>query len=148
MQITGKLSDKISIRASIQDANIPTQRGGYTQNLEEFDQIFIELYSDTWNIRAGDVDLQNQNSYFGRFTKKVQGISLGATLAHDSGAKTSTFASAALVRGVFSSSNFVGQEGNQGPYKLVGPDGELFVLIVSGSEKVYVNGMLLKPWRE
>jgi hypothetical protein len=143
LQITGKLSDKISIRASIQDANIPTQRGGYTQNLEEFDQIFIELYSDNWNIRAGDVDLQNQDSYFGRFTKKVQGISLGATLAHDSGAKTSTFASGALVRGVFSSSNFIGQEGNQGPYKLVGPDGQLFVLIVSGSEKVYVNGMLL-----
>ena len=144
LQITGKLSDKISIRASIQDANIPTQQGGYTQNLEEFDQIFIELFSDSWNIRAGDIDLQNQNSYFGRFTKKVQGISLGATFEHDNGAKTSTFASGALVRGVFSSSNFVGQEGNQGPYKLVGPDGELFVLIVSGSEKVYVNGILLK----
>ena len=144
LQITGKLSDKIAIRASIQDANIPTQQGGYTQNLEEFDQIFIELYGDTWNIRAGDVDLQNQNSYFGRFTKKVQGISLKATLEHDSGAKTSTFASGALVRGVFSSSNFVGEEGNQGPYKLVGPDGQLFVLIVSGSEKVYVNGILLK----
>ena len=70
LQITGKLSDKISIRASIQDANIPTQQGGYTQNLEEFDQIFIELFSDSWNIRAGDIDLQNQNSYFGRFTKK------------------------------------------------------------------------------
>ena len=38
----------------------------------------------------------------------------------------------------------MGQEGNQGPYKLVGPDGELFVLIVSGSERVYVNGVLLK----
>ena len=144
LQITGKLSDKISIRASIQDANIPTQQGGYTQNLEEFDQIFIELFSDSWNIRAGDIDLQNQNSYFGRFTKKVQGISLGATFEHDNGARTSAFASGALVRGVFSSSNFVGQEGNQGPYKLVGPDGELFVLIVSGSEKVYVNGILLK----
>ena len=144
LQITGKLSDKISIRASIQDANIPTQQGGYTQNLEEFDQIFIELFSDSWNIRAGDIDLQNQNSYFGRFTKKVQGISLGATIEHDNGARTSTFASGALVRGVFSSSNFVGQEGNQGPYKLVGPDGELFVLIVSGSERVYVNGILLK----
>ena len=144
LQITGKLSDKISIRASIQDANIPTQQGGYTQNLEEFDQIFIELFSDSWNIRAGDIDLQNQNSYFGRFTKKVQGISLGATIEHDNGARTSTFASGALVRGVFSSSNFVGQEGNQGPYKLVGPDGELFVLIVSGSERVYVNGVLLK----
>ncbi|MGK0385502.1 MAG: hypothetical protein ACI849_000104 [Patiriisocius sp.] len=143
LQITGKLNDKISIRASIQDANIPNQQGGYSQNLDEFDEIFIELFSDNWNIRAGDVDLQNQDSYFGRFTKKVQGISLGGTVNHDSGAKTSAFASGALVRGVFSSSNFVGQEGNQGPYKLVGPNGELFVLIVSGSENVYVNGILL-----
>ncbi|CAN0003883.1 unnamed protein product [Pylaiella littoralis] len=46
LQITGKLSDKVSIRASIQDANIPTQQGGYSQSLDEFDQIFIELYSD------------------------------------------------------------------------------------------------------
>ena len=143
LQITGKLSDKVSIRASIQDSNIPSQDAGYSQSLEEFDQLFIELYSDNWNIRAGDVDLVNTKSYFGNFTKKVQGISLGGTINHKSGAKTSVFASGALVRGVFSSSDFVGQEGNQGPYKLVGPNGELYILIVSGSERVYVNGLLL-----
>tara|TARA_B100000809_G_scaffold158781_1_gene156112 strand:+ start:2202 stop:5618 length:3417 start_codon:yes stop_codon:yes gene_type:complete len=143
LQITGKLSDKVSIRASIQDANIPSQGAGYSQSLDEFDQIFIELYSDNWNIRAGDVDLVNTKSYFGNFTKKVQGISLGGTINHESGAKTNVFASGALVRGVFSSSDFVGQEGNQGPYKLVGPNGELYILIVSGSERVYVNGLLL-----
>ncbi len=144
LQITGKLSDKINIRASIQDANIPTQEGGYSQSLDEFDQIFIELYGDKWNIRAGDVDLQNNHTYFGRFTKKVQGISLRGTLDHKDGSKTSAYASGALVRGVFQRSQFVGQEGNQGPYKLVGPNGELFILIVSGSERVYVNGLLLK----
>ncbi len=143
LQMTGKLSDKVSIRASIQDANIPTQEGGYSQSLDEFDQIFIELYSDNWNIRAGDVELQNQKSYFANFTKKVQGISLAGTLNHSNGSKTSAYASGALVRGVFSSSDFVGQAGNQGPYKLVGPNGELFILIVSGSERVYVNGLLL-----
>jgi len=143
LQITGKLSDKVSIRASIQDANIPTQEGGYSQSLDEFDQIFIELYGENWNIRAGDVDLDNRKSYFGNFTKKVQGISLGGTFNHDSGAKTSLFGAGALVRGVFQRSQFTGQEGNQGPYKLVGPNGELFILIVSGSERVYVNGLLL-----
>ncbi len=143
LQITGKLSDNVSIRASIQDANIPSQEGGYSQSLDEFDQIFIELYSDNWNIRAGDIDLANNSSYFGRFTKKVQGISLGGTLNHDDGSKTSAYASGALVRGVFQRSQFTGQEGNQGPYKLVGPNGELFILIVSGSERVYVNGLLL-----
>ena len=144
LQITGKLNDKVSIRASIQDANIPSQQGGYSQNLDEFDQIFIELFSEDWNIRAGDVDLQNENSYFANFTKKVQGISLGGTVNHANGAKTNAFAAAALVRGVFTQSNFVGQEGNQGPYKLIGPNGELLVLVVSGSENVFVNGILLK----
>lgn len=144
LQITGKLNDKVSIRASIQDANIPSQQGGYSQNLDEFDQIFIELYSDNWNIRAGDVDLQNGDSYFASFTKKVQGISLSGTVNHKNGAKTNAFAAGALVRGVFTQSDFNGQEGNQGPYKLVGPNGELLVLIVSGSENVYVNGILLK----
>jgi len=143
LQITGKLSDKVSIRASIQDANLPSQDGGYSQSLNEFDQIFIEFFSDNWRIRAGDVDLINTKSYFGNFTKKVQGISLGGTINHNSGAKTDVFAAGALVRGVFSSSEFVGQEGNQGPYKLVGPNGELYILIVSGSERVYVNGLLL-----
>ncbi|MGV6829077.1 MAG: hypothetical protein ACWA45_06730 [Flavobacteriales bacterium] len=143
LQITGKLSNKVSIRASIQDANIPTQEGGYSQSLDEFDQIFIELFSDNWNIRAGDINLQNRQSYFSKFTKKVQGISLGGTVHHKNDAKTTAFASGALVKGVFSKSNFVGKEGNQGPYKLTGPNGELLVLIVSGSERVYVNGLLL-----
>jgi len=144
LQITGKLSDKVSIRASLQDANIPTQEGGYSQSLDEFDQIFIELYGDDWSIRAGDVDLRNSQSYFGKFTKKIQGISLYGRLNHEDGSSTSAFASGGLVRGVFQRSQFNGQEGNQGPYKLTGPNGELYILIVSGSERVYINGLLLE----
>ncbi len=58
--------------------------------------------------------------------------------------KTDVFAAAALVRGQYARSTFIGQEGNQGPYKLKGNNGELFVLVVSGSERVYVNGVLLE----
>ncbi|MFI8380136.1 hypothetical protein [Leeuwenhoekiella sp. NPDC079379] len=143
LQITGKLSDRVSLRASLQDANIPQQDGGYSQRLDEFDQIFIELYSDNWSIRAGDINLENTTSYFGRFSKKVQGLSLRGTLNQPT-TETDVFANAALVRGVFTQSRFTGQEGNQGPYKLTGPNGELYVLIVSGSERVFVNGILLK----
>lgn len=143
LQISGKLSERVSLRASLQDANIPQQDGGYSQRLDEFDQIFIELYSDYWNIRAGDINLENTTSYFGRFNKKVQGLSLRGTLDHDN-SETDLFGAAALVRGVFTQSRFNGQEGNQGPYKLTGPNGELYVLIVSGSERVYVNGVLLQ----
>lgn len=144
LQLSGKLSDKVTLRASIQDANIPSQEGGFSQNLDEFDQIFIELFSDTWNIRAGDINLQDTESYYGQFTKKIQGLSLRGDINHSEDSKTNLFATGALVRGVFNTSMFTGEEGNQGPYKLTGPNGELFVLVVSGSEAVYVNGILLE----
>ena len=143
LQITGKLNDKVSLRASIQDANIPLQESGYSQRLDEFDQVFIELFSDNWNIRAGDIDLVNTDSYFASFSKRVQGLSINAKLGNDD-AQTNLFAAGAFVRGQFTRSTFTAQEGNQGPYKLQGQNGELFVLIVSGSETVYVNGVAAK----
>ena len=143
LQISGKLNDKVSLRASIQDANIPLQESGYSQRLDEFDQVFIELASDKWNIRAGDIDLQNTTSYFANFSKRVQGLLVNANLGNDD-SQTNVFAAGALVRGQFTRSQFTAQEGNQGPYKLQGPNNELFVLIVSGSETVFVNGVAVE----
>ncbi|PWH83664.1 hypothetical protein DIS18_03670 [Algibacter marinivivus] len=143
LQITGKLNDKVSLRASIQDANIPLQESGYSQRLDEFDQVFIELFSDRWNVRAGDIDLLNTESYFASFSKRVQGLNFNLKLGEED-TRTNLFAAGAIVRGQFTTSQFIAQEGNQGPYKLQGPNGELFVLIVSGSETVYVNGIPVK----
>lgn len=141
LQITGKISDKVSLRASIQDSNIPLQDNGYSQRLDEFDQIFIELFSDKWNVRGGDLFLENRQSKYLNFNKKVQGLATKFTFGKEKN-KTEVFASGAVVRGQYARSSFTGQEGNQGPYKLRGNNGELFVLIISGSERVYVNGIL------
>lgn len=143
LQITGKLSEKVNIRASIQDSNAPLQDGGYSQKIDEFDQIFMELFSDNWSIKAGDIFLENKRSRFLNFNKKVQGLSTSFTFKTDH-SKTQIEAAGALARGQYAKSSFIGQEGNQGPYKLKGPNGELFILIISGSERVYVNGLALK----
>lgn len=142
LQISGKISENVTLRASIQDDNAPTQSGGYTQQLDEFDQIFIELESDKWRIRAGDIDLIENESFFASYTKRVQGLLLSADIGNEE-RQTEVYAAGALVRGVFTRSELTAQEGNQGPYKLVGQNGELFVLIVSGSEAVFVNGRQL-----
>lgn len=143
LQITGKISDKVSLRASLQDSNIPLQDGGYSQKLDQFDNIFMELFSNDWNIRAGDVFLENRKTQFLSFNKKVQGLSTSFNFGTDE-SKTNVFASVAFVKGQYAKSTFTGQEGNQGPYKLKGQNGELYVLVISGSERVYVNGVLLK----
>jgi hypothetical protein len=147
LQITGKISDKVSIRASIQDSNLPLQNSGYSQRINEFDQIFIEVFSDKWNLRGGDIFLENRQSKFLNFNKKVQGLSTNFNFGKEKN-KTNVYASAALVRGQYAKSNFVGQEGNQGPYKLKGQNGELYIIVISGSERVFVNGILLKRGEE
>jgi len=142
LQISGKISENVTLKASIQDDNSPTQSGGYTQQLDEFDQIFIELESEKWRIRAGDIDLIENESFFASYTKRVQGLLLSADVGNEK-RQTEVYSAGALVRGVFTRSELTAQEGNQGPYKLVGQNGELFVLIISGSEDVYVNGRIL-----
>ena len=114
LQITGKISEKVSLRASLQDSNIPLQDGGYSQKLDQFDNVFLELFSDKWNIRAGDVFLENRKTQFLNFNKKVQGLSTNFDFGTENN-HTNIFTSVALVKGQYTKSNFVGQEGNQGP---------------------------------
>ena len=147
LKLSGKISEKVTLRASILDTNIPIQENGYTQELNEFDKVFIELYSNDWSLKAGNLFLQNDKSYFMKFNKKVDGLSLDATI-NNSNSKTNITASGAVVKGKFVSTQFVGIEGNQGPYKLNGDNGESFIIIVAGSEEIYANGILLNRGEE
>lgn len=143
LQISGYLSDKVQLRASITDTNIPLQEGGFTQRLNEFDRVFIELFSDKWSVKAGDVNLMNTTSNFLRFNKKVAGVAIDATI-HHSDSKTEAYASGAIVRGQFARNTIIAQEANQGPYRINGTNVEQLLLIISGSETVFVNGTPLR----
>ncbi len=143
LQIEGRLSEKVGIRASITDNEIPLQSGGFTQRLDEFDRVFIELFSDKWSLTAGDIDLINSSSYLMKFQKKISGVLVKGKVDKPVG-QTDFFASGALVRGKFQSYKFNGIDGNQGPYKILGSDNQQFIIMISGSERVYANGVLLK----
>lgn len=141
LQLSGKLSKDLSLRASISDNNIAMKDGGFSQRLNEFDNVFIEMFTDFWRIKAGDIDLNNNDTNFLKFNKKVSGLDLQATLTPD---KTKVEASGAVVKGQFAQYKFNGLEGNQGPYRINGPNAQNFVIIVAGSETVYINGIPLK----
>ena len=137
LKIIGKLNEKVSIKASIQDSNIPTINNGYSQQLDEFDQIFIELQSEDWILRGGDIDMKKTNSFFTNYEKKIQGLLIDSYLNEN----INITSAVAIVKGSFKKSILNIENGNQGPYKLTGENGELYVLIVSGSESVFVNGI-------
>jgi hypothetical protein len=137
LKIEGQLSSKVSLRARINDTNIPIQENGYSQDLKDIDRVYIEMLGPKWNIRAGDVFLKDSTSYFMHFNKKVSGVAIESYTD-----KWHTYASGALVRGRYTSYKFQGEETNQGPYKLSGSNGEAYIFIIQGSEKVYINGIL------
>lgn len=140
LEISGKLSQNVTLRANIFDTNIPIQENGVSQNLTDFDRIFIEMFTNNWRVKAGDLSLKNTETYFLPFQKQVSGLEVEADINDN----LKVAASGAIVRGKFNNFKFVGVEGNQGPYKLFGANNEAVILIIEGSENVFVNGIKIK----
>lgn len=143
LQLNGDLGNGIRVVAAISDDNIPIQAEGNTQVLQEFDKVFIKVSKDQTDIIAGDYDLQSQQSHFLNYYKKLQGLRVDNSFQLSDASLISSRASFAISRGKFARQILEVREGNQGPYKLIGNNGERFLIVLQGSEKVYYDGVLL-----
>ncbi|PKF74465.1 hypothetical protein [Chryseobacterium sp. PMSZPI] len=143
LQISGRLSKDVTILASISDHNLPIQADGYTQTLEEFDKIYMQLnIKDKSILRAGHLDLVESKNYFAKYQRRSMGIQFQTQFGQEN--KTFVDISAGVARSEFHRVRFQGVEGNQGPYRLTGKNGEQFITLISGSEQVFIDGILMK----
>ena len=152
LQVNGKLTPEIDMVLAATDNNIPFQADGTTAQLQEFDKVFIQLNNASTKLIVGDYQLSKpQNSYFMNYYKRAQGIYLENNYV-DSASKNllkfKTQVSAAVSRGKFSRQVFFGIESNQGPYRLKGANNETFIIILSGTEKIYIDGKILLRGQE
>ncbi len=144
LQMAGTLGNDVEIVAAISDNNIPLQPEGNTQQLNEFDRIFIQLRKGKTALTAGDYELRRPEGYFLNYYKKLQGLTFETQTNLFKKGTLSTTASAAISRGKFGRNTLPIQEGNQGPYKLRGNEGELFIIVLAGTEKVFIDGRLVQ----
>lgn len=143
LQISGRLSKDVTILASISDHNLPIQADGYTQTLEEFDKIYMQLnIKDKSILRAGHLDLVEAKNYFAKYQRRSMGLQFQTQFGKEN--KTFLDISAGVARSEFHRIRFQGVEGNQGPYRLTGKNGEQFITLISGSEQVFIDGILMK----
>lgn len=143
LQLSGKIGD-IEILAALTDNTIPIQPDGSTQQINDFDKVYIQVKKGMHQLVAGDYGIQNRDEYFIQFDKQLQGASFKTGFEYKKGWKTEHTASFAVAKGKFARNKFNGKEGNQGPYKLTGNNGEVYLIVLAGSEKVYADGRLLQ----
>lgn len=143
LQLEGKISDDLALSMSISDQQIPYQPEGNTLQLQQIDRVFMRLTHKNGSLTGGDIVLQNRDNHFLKFYKNTQG---GLLETNYKVGKTDakTFAGIASARGKFYSATIAPSEGVQGPYRLKGPNGELFIIILANSERVFIDGKPLQ----
>jgi hypothetical protein len=131
-------------------------------------------YKDLAIIQAGDIEPKSSNTYFLRFNRQGQGLMGVVTFHPTASPNPSKGGeqppltppkgencptplggigeaalykiglSASMAKGTFHRQAIAAIEGVQGPYKLQGINGETYIMVLAGSEKVYINSVLLK----
>ena len=142
LQFSGRIADSVEVLGALTDEQTPIQPEGNTQTIREVDNIFFEVRSPVADgtlgkFTAAGVDALGAESSFTAFGRKFQGIkALGKF--KEAGA---TQLVAAISPGTFRTQEFLGREGDQGPYRLTGESGEREILVQAGTEHVYVDGV-------
>jgi hypothetical protein len=135
-QVRGNLSENLFLEASLTDANTPIQPEGNTLVLNEVDQVYIRFRSPYIEGVLGDFYLDQQQFRLNPIRRKIQGVDLQGRYN-----RQQLDLSYATAEGSFHSNQLIGIEGNQGPYRLQGSAGESDIVILAGTERVYINGI-------
>lgn len=147
LQMAGEIGDGIQVTAAITDENLPIQPEGNTRQLRDFDRVFIRLERGQTQLTAGDYELPSPDGYFLQYFKKLEGATFRTQQEIGPGSWQSS-ASVAIARGQFRRQILSAIEGNQGPYKLQGASGERFIIVLAGTERVFLDGVLMQRGRD
>lgn len=139
VNITGQVSQDVSVIALLTDENSPIQPEGNTTELEELDKVLIQIKSPHLEGTLGDFDVLFSGTALANYQRDLQGV------RGDGMYDWAQFTLAAAVsRGEYHTNEFYGQEGNQGPYQLTADDGSDNIVILAGTEEVWINGERLR----
>mgnify|MGYP000893674379 CR=1 FL=1 len=139
LEMNGYLTEDIYLTAALNDENTPIMPEGNTEKIQEFDKIYITAKHKNFNMTFGDFDYNKNLNSFLNISRKLQGIDFSVFYKD-----IESNVSYANQRGKFYTYTFNPSSEFQGPYNIYGLNGEKDIIIIAGSEKVYLDGRELK----
>ncbi|MDA0378250.1 MAG: hypothetical protein O2899_02065, partial [Bacteroidetes bacterium] len=145
LQVAGDIAPGIRLDAALTDEDTPLVPEGVTRQLDQFDRIRIGIEGKAGRVELGDYDALLDGTHHARLDRRLQGAGLTTRNMDSPIGVLQVKAGAAVSRGIFRSMVLPLQDGIQGPYRLTGAEGERFILIIPGTDRVYLDGERLAP---
>ncbi|MCF7807898.1 MAG: hypothetical protein K9N38_05190 [Candidatus Marinimicrobia bacterium] len=139
LKISGDLGNNYAVDGVLTERTSPLQPIGNTRRLNDFDRVLVTIKGPALTASIGDLNLQKDHGKFGRFQRSIEGID-GVVRSGNARAD----ASIGFSYGQYTAQQIQGREGKQGPYRLQGKNGEKFIIILAGSEKIDLDGQRLE----
>ena len=128
VQLQGRLGDSTVVEAVLRDDNLPFQPEGNTERLDELDKVFLQIAGPAGRARVGDFVFEAPERELTPFHRDFQGIQ-----GEWRGARGGAGLWLARSQGLFTSLEFTGSEGLQGPYELLSALRSNGAVILSGT---------------
>ncbi|MCD6379492.1 hypothetical protein J7M07_03500, partial [bacterium] len=141
--LSGKLAKDLEVKAFLSDDNLPVQTEGNTEELKRLDRISVSIKSKHAEVSLADFTMGMDWSEFSTFSRDLRG---GEIKIDVRGQKL--VAGGGIAKGRFETMEIRGKEGIQGPYELLPARRFNGVIIIPGSESVYLDGSRMKRGSE
>ena len=139
LSLQGQITEEVTVSAFLSDRGDFYSPSGSTQRLEELDKLRLEVSSPNFSGSLGDQQIDFTQTKLTGFNKKIKGVQSKAKFSNISWETT-----VANSKGTFHTNQIKGEDGKQGPYYLTSPTGQTRVAVLSGTEKVWLEGQLLQ----
>ncbi len=140
LNVSGKVSENVSVMAMLSDQDLPLQPEGTTEELDELDRILIKIQGKHLSATLGDYEAGFGETEFVLLPKMLEGAQ-----AHGEFNVGGFTLLGAVSRGQTSSVTLPGVEG-QNEYR-ISVDGR-YIVMIADSETVWLNGEKMRRGEE
>jgi hypothetical protein len=139
--LSGELASGLRLEGVLSDEDLPVSVEGTSAELEELDEVRLSAWTDHLRLDLGDYRMQGGDPVVERYGPGERRLE-GAQLRLDYEG-WGLWGSVSRAKGRAAANRFNPTPGVSGPYQLRGENGETNVVLVAGSEEVYLNGVRL-----